>query len=791
MSVENDILIVGDEIPNLRLLSEWLEREGYKIRLAEKAQLALDSALAKPPGLILLKVQMPEMDGLEVCQRLKQDKRTRKVPIIFINTKQDDDVRIKGFEAGGVDCITKPFHEQEVLVRVRTHLRLHQMQQNMERLVEERTAEMMTEFRGRQRAEEKYHTFIQKSSEGIWAYDLEPPLPMDLPVEDQFELLYERAYISEANDILARMLGYEKGEEVLGMRLNDFQPRTNPENVSYVKNVVRKKFTVTDFESTAYGLAGEKRILLSNILGVIENGKLLRIWGTTRDITELKRNEKKLQQSEERSRHLMEQSPLAMEILNPDGKIIKINKAWHQLWGVNEEVAKEVTASYNMLDDPQTVELGVAHLVQKAFAGEPVILPMIEYSGKQAAGDIDLPHLHVNTVWIQCHLFPIKNKKGEVEFVVNTYNNLSTQIIANQERERILKLSEDLISIAGTDGYLKYVNPAWESILGFSARELLERPYFDFVHPEDRDRAKQELAHLSDDHPTFDFELRGVCKDGSIRHISWIVTPYMKDNLLYCIGRDVTDRKNNEEDSLRQRDIMARIERTTRMGELTGSIAHELNQPLTGILSNAQAGEIMIKSGKCDNDELTEIFVDIAADAKRAGGVIHNLRELYREQHGKYYPFDLNTIVTETIKLIHSEFIKENVVVKTKHGSSPTMLNGNRIQIQQVLVNLLINGTEAMSGNASKDRLLTIITEFDKNVINIWVEDCGSGIDPDKIETIFEPLATWKSGGTGMGLAISNSIIEAHGGEMWAENISTGGARVGFSLPVLKEQEKI
>lgn len=133
--------------------------------------------------------------------------------------------------------------------------------------------------------------------------------------------------------------------------------------------------------------------------------------------------------------------------------------------------------------------------------------------------------------------------------------------------------------------------------MGFSARELLERPYLDFFHPEDRGRVKQELTRLTDGHPTFDFELRGVCKDGSIRHISWIVTPYVKDDLLYCIGRDVTDRKNNEEESLRQRDIMARIERTTRMGELTGSIAHELNQPLTGILSNAQAGEIMIKDG--------------------------------------------------------------------------------------------------------------------------------------------------------------------------------------------------
>ncbi len=119
--------------------------------------------------------------------------------------------------------------------------------------------------------EEKYHTFVKKSGEGIWAYDLEPPLPMDLPVEDQFDLLYERAYVSEANDTLARMLGYEKGEELLGMRLDNFQPRTNPDNVAYMKNIVREKFNVADFVSTAYGSAGEKRIMLSNILGVIED----------------------------------------------------------------------------------------------------------------------------------------------------------------------------------------------------------------------------------------------------------------------------------------------------------------------------------------------------------------------------------------------------------------------------------------------------------------------------------------------------------------------------------------
>jgi PAS domain S-box-containing protein len=154
----------------------------------------------------------------------------------------------------------------------------------------------------RQKAEKKYQDFVQNSIEAVWAYDLEPPLPMDLTAEEQLNLLYERAYITEANGALARMLGYKKGEELIGMRLNDFQPRTNPENVAYVKNVVRENFNVTDFETTAFGAAGTKRILCSNILGIIKDGKLLRIWGTSRDVTkqkqmeeELRRNQKDLQ----------------------------------------------------------------------------------------------------------------------------------------------------------------------------------------------------------------------------------------------------------------------------------------------------------------------------------------------------------------------------------------------------------------------------------------------------------------------------------------------------------------
>ncbi|MEE4603396.1 MAG: sigma-54 dependent transcriptional regulator, partial [Desulfobacteraceae bacterium] len=138
-----DILIVDDEMPNLKLLSELLDREGYQVRPANKPQLAIDSALGQPPKLILLDVRMPDMDGYEVCKRLKQNARTSDIPIIFISALQDVQDRIRGFEAGGVDFITKPFQEEEVLARVRTHIELRNLQLNLEETVAKRTAEVV------------------------------------------------------------------------------------------------------------------------------------------------------------------------------------------------------------------------------------------------------------------------------------------------------------------------------------------------------------------------------------------------------------------------------------------------------------------------------------------------------------------------------------------------------------------------------------------------------------------------------------------------------------------------
>jgi predicted ATPase/signal transduction histidine kinase/tRNA A-37 threonylcarbamoyl transferase component Bud32 len=381
---------------------------------------------------------------------------------------------------------------------------------------------------------------------------------------------------------------------------------------------------------------------------------------------------RELQESEERFRSLMEQSPLAIELLTPEGQICQVNAAWMRLWGLTEEETARVLTRYNMLTDKQVEDLGILPLVERAFAGKRVVLPPIEYGGNRATREMGLEDIEAKSLWVQCHLYPVKNANGEIEYVVNTY-------------------------------------------------------------------------------------------------------------------MDITELKRAEREAQEQRDALARVDRATHMGQLTGAISHELNQPLTGILSNAQAAELMIRNGRWERDEWAEIMAEIVADTKRAGAVIRNLRQLYREQRGEFLPVDINAIVDETTQLLRSEFVIQRVVLTTECASSMPMVHGNGIQIQQVLVNLVMNGIQAMSDTARDDRRIHIATACDANEVKAWVEDKGLGIDADKIDRIFEPLATWKPGGTGIGLAISNAIITAHRGRMWAENRPAGGARVGFALPVLRE----
>ena len=218
----NDILIVYNEISNFQFLAELLEQEGYRVRPAEKAQTAIDSALAKPPGLILLDVRMPDMDGFEVCRRLKQDERTQHIPIIFVSALDDVEAKIQGFKVGGVDFIFKPFQEQEIQVRVTTHMRLHRMQQHLERLVEERTSEL-SESRDLQEKEKRLSLIYNSVEDVLFYIRVEP--------DDCFRFL-------SVNYSFLKFTGLTIGQ-IVGKRVDEVIPETSVKLVldSYKKAI--------------------------------------------------------------------------------------------------------------------------------------------------------------------------------------------------------------------------------------------------------------------------------------------------------------------------------------------------------------------------------------------------------------------------------------------------------------------------------------------------------------------------------------------------------------------------
>ena len=310
--------------------------------------------------------------------------------------------------------------------------------------------------------------------------------------------------------------------------------------------------------------------------------------------------------------------------------------------------------------------------------------------------------------------------------------------------------------------------------------------FMEVVHPDDRSLVEQAVsAALACTTAGYAINHRVVRPDGTERVVherGEVIREGGKPVTMIGTIQDVTTVEVLRREAGVQRDALARVSRTVSMEKLAGSIAHELNQPLTGILSNAQAGGMMIERDLCSCDEMKTVVEEIVADAKRAGAVIRNLRDLYRKQEGELVPVDLVALVQDTVSMLHSEFVLQEVNLDIQVPDGATVVKGNRVQLQQVLLNLLSNAVQAMQELEEAERNLTVSVETVADVAMVSVADCGAGIGADRLPGIFEPLATWKPGGTGMGLAISASIIKAHGGHMWAEDPPEGGARVGFRI---------
>ena len=341
------------------------------------------------------------------------------------------------------------------------------------------------------------------------------------------------------------------------------------------------------------------------------------------------------------------------------------------------------------------------------------------------------------------------------------------------------------------EGILLYCSPSCERITGYTPLELTlsPDPLVQMIHPEDQDNWKQHEREAMTEPAPRSIVFRIQRKDGGLRWIEHFCQPVTGSQGqflgLRASNRDVTERRQAEMDKQQLRAELAHVARAITASQFAASLAHELNQPLTAIRCNAETAQKFLAADPPNFSELRETLQDIAQDSERAGGVIQGLRGLFKKTTDERSVLQINEIIRETIDLARGEFVLKAIVPQVDLEPMLPKVLGNRIELQQVLLNLVVNAVDAMSECEPGLRHLHIATACEgSRDIRVSVRDSGSGIQVQPISRLFEPFFTTKASGMGMGLAISHSIIETHGGSLGATNNPDRGATFHLTLPI-------
>ena len=313
--------------------------------------------------------------------------------------------------------------------------------------------------------------------------------------------------------------------------------------------------------------------------------------------------------------------------------------------------------------------------------------------------------------------------------------------------------------------------------------------FMERIHPDERDLVLEAMRQSLGSGEEFQVDFRILAADGSLRWISsrGCPEPGSEKGLgrLTGISLDATGPKRQESEARLHLEELAHLSRLSTVGELTTSLAHELNQPLGAILRNAEAAELHLQADEPDLEELRAIVADIRQDDERAGQVIQRLRRLLKRHKVELAPLSLGPLVTEVVGLVRSSAVDRRIRLETDLPADLPRVCGDRVHLQQVLLNLILNGMDAIDRTPREDRRVAIRARpAGDGTVEVAVSDSGGGVAPEQVNRLFDPFFTTKASGMGMGLPISRTIIEAHKGKIYVENGAAGGASFRFTLPI-------
>ena len=511
----------------------------------------------------------------------------------------------------------------------------------------------------------------------------------------------------------------------------------------------------------------------------------LLITGLLANLVKRRRAERSLTESEGRFQSMADAAPVLIWMSGEDKLCTFFNKAWLEFTGRSME--QELGNGWKEGVHPDDFAKISQTYGPAVDAREPFVT---QYRLKNRDGEYR---------WITDQGVPRYgpggNFRGYVGACVDITDLLKKEATLRQFEERVALAAE-----AAQHGVWELDTVTNELWVSDKVRTLLQldgdaRTHEDFqvrVHPDDRaarDAAiKKAIATKGD----YELEYRVPLLDGAIRWIGerarCLADEKGELTRLLGVSVDITKRKQAEEEAHRHREQINLLGRVSLLGEMTTSLAHELYQPLSAIITNANAGMRSIDKGREDHGTLREILVDVEADGRRAHDIIRNVRNTIRKTHPTLRRINLNELVTKVAHIVRPDAVAYSCQVETSLAKDLPLIEGDPVQIQQVLVNLVSNALDAMWQTPPDRRKVEISTDGNgDNEVRLSVRDHGTGIRTEVHERLFDRFFTTKEQGLGMGLAIVRSIVESHGGDIQAENVADGGARFYFTLPVKKK----
>jgi PAS domain S-box-containing protein len=610
----------------------------------------------------------------------------------------------------------------------------------------------------RRYSEEQYRTVVETATDAVVSMN-------------------ESGVILLANPATARIFGYDQAE-LIGKPLTVLMP----EIMRKLHEAGFRRYLATGqrhlnwqgSELTAQRKNGQEFPVEVSFGEMTSNGDRV-FTGFIRDISEKKRAEDELRKQKEVFQKIFENIPVTISFVGQDGHIELVNPEWERTigWTLQEMREQNLDLFAQLYPDPHYRQR-VLDLIA-ASTGEWSDRKMRLRDGRVIDLAMAVVHLSDGTS-IAIGRDITERKRAEAEL---------------RESEARFRLVADsapvMIWMSGTDKLCTYFNKPWLDFTGRSLDRELGNGWAEGVHPEDLRSCMLTYVQAFDRREEFRMEYRLRRHDGEFRWVLDIGVPRFNQDGSFAgyIGSciDVTEQKRAEEQLRQAQADLARITRMAAMGELAAAIAHEVNQPLGAVVTNGSASLRWLAGQPPNLEEAREAIERTVREANRASDVIGRIRALLQKAPPQMERLDVNTVIRDVLTLAGNELLRGGISVQTELAADIPNVLGDRVQLQQVLLNLILNAIEAMSTITDQPRELLITSAKHADGVLIQVHDSGVGVDPEQADRILEPFFTTKHRGIGMGLSISRSIVEAHGGRLWFTPDSSQGAVFQFTVP--------